>query len=104
MAESNRQQVIRQIVRLARRARLDYDAFQDVTRAVRRQLALRRPRRSRTLPHLLPEAILRKFYEAVDESGNLQHQIMLRLLFYTAVRVRELVGIRREDVDLDSHK
>jgi integrase/recombinase XerD len=104
MAESNRQQLIRQIVRLARRARLDYGGFQDVIRAVRRRLGLRQPARSRKLPHLLPKTILRKFYENVDASGNLQHQIMLRPLFYTAARVREMVGIRREDVDLDGHK
>ena len=28
-----------------------------------------------------------------DDAGNLQHQFMLRLLFYTAVRVSELVNI-----------
>ena len=39
-----------------------------------------------------------------DQGGNLQHQIMLRLLFYTAVRVSELAGIRVDAVDLDASK
>ncbi len=39
-----------------------------------------------------------------DDAGNLQHQFMLRLLFYTAVRVSELVNIRVGDVDLDASK
>jgi len=51
-----------------------------------------------------PDASLRKFYEAADSSGNLQHQMLLRLLFYTAVGVNELVNIRIKDVDLKAHK
>lgn len=104
MAKTGRQQLIAQIARLVRRARLDYEAFQDVTREVRKRLELRRPPRSRTLPQILSEASLKKFFEAVDGSGNLQHQILLRLLFYTAVRVRELTRIRVEHVDFDAHK
>jgi site-specific recombinase XerD len=33
-----------------------------------------------------------------------QHEIMLKFLFYTAVRVSELVGIRVENVDLEQCK
>jgi len=89
------------IARLVRRHRLDYVTFQSVCKAVRKEAGLRRPPRSRRLPRLLPEESLRKFYEAVDGSGNLQHQIMLRLLFCTAVRVSELVNISIDDLDLD---
>jgi integrase len=89
------------ITRLIRRHRLDYAAFETICKAARKETGLRRPGRSRRLPRLLPEASLRRFYDAVDQSGNLQHQIMLRLLLYTAVRVSELAGIRIEDVDLD---
>jgi integrase/recombinase XerD len=93
--------LVSQIARLVRRSRLDYDGFQAVCKAVRKEAGLRRPPRSRRLPRLLPEASLRKLYEAVDGSGNLQHQIMLRLLFYTAVRVSELVNISVDDLDLE---
>jgi integrase/recombinase XerD len=68
---------------------------------VRKEAGFRRPPRSRRLPCLLPEETLRRFYEAVDGSGNLQHQIMLRLLLYTAVRVFELVRIAVDDLDLE---
>ena len=40
----------------------------------------------------------------MDRAGDLKHQIMLRLLFYTAVRVSELVSIRVSDVDLAAGK
>jgi integrase len=96
--------LVRDIGNLVRRARLDYEGFRRVCAEVRRELGLRRPPRSRKLPRILSETSLRAFYEAIDRTGNLQHQIMLRLLFYTAVRVSELTRIRVEDVDLDACK
>lgn len=96
--------LVREIARLVRRARLDYEGFRRVGAAVRKTIGLKRPPRSRRLPRLLSEASLKKFYEAIDKVGSLQHQIMLRLLFYTAIRVSELTGIRVEDIDFDSFK
>ncbi len=73
--------LVRQIVRLFRRARLDYESFRRVCAQARRDLGLSRPRRPRRLPHILPEASLKKFYDTVERSGELQHEIMLKLLF-----------------------
>src|SRR5690348_15934720 len=83
------------IARLVRRHRPDDQTFQVICKAVRKQRGPRRPPRSRRLPCLLPEERRWKFYEAVDGSRNLQHQIMLRLLLYTAVWVSELANIHR---------
>ena len=96
--------LVREIARLVRRARLDYEGFRRVCAQVRKEVGLRRPGRSRHLPKLLSESGLRRFYEVIDQAGNLQHQIMLRLLFYTAIRVSELTNIRVNDVDLDACK
>jgi integrase len=96
--------LVRDITRLVRRARLDYEGFRRVCAQVRKEAGLRRPPRSRRLPRILPEASLKRFYEAIERGGNLQHEIMLKLLFYTAVRVSELVNIRVDDVDLDACK
>jgi integrase/recombinase XerD len=94
-----------QISRLIRRHRLDYADFEAVCKLARKETGLRRPPRSgRRLPRLLPEDSLRRFYEALDAAGNLQHQIMLRLLFYTAVRVSELANIGVDDVYLDGSR
>jgi integrase len=49
-----------------------------------------------------PESTLRAFYDAVNTAGGLNHQIMLRLLFYAAVRVSEPGSIRVSDVDLEA--
>lgn len=90
--------------RLVRHHRLTYEQFNLICRTVRREMEMVRPRRSRRLPKLLPVSSLKAFYDAVDQSGSLQHQIMLRLLFYTAVRVSELTGVAVDDVDLEARK
>lgn len=97
--ESAKSQLVAQLVRLARKERLDYATFLYICQQVRRKLGLRKPPRERRLPHLLPEADLKKFFRVLERCGNLQHEIMLKLLFYTAVRVSELVRIRVSDLD-----
>lgn len=97
-------QVVAQIVRLAHKERLDYEDFIYVCQQARKKLGLRKPKRERKLPQLLPEAELKKFFRRLQECGDLQHEIMLKLLFFTAVRVSELVGIRVTDIDFDQCK
>lgn len=96
--------LVRAVANLVRRARLDYEGFRRLSAGVRKELGLRRPPRSRKLPQVLPEASLAKFFDTIRHRGNLQHEIMLKLLFYTAIRVSELVNIRTEHVDLDACK
>lgn len=95
-------EVIRRVVGLVRRADLDYEALKYVTREVRKRLGLTRGQRGRSLPRLLSGREVVAFFAAVDKAGDLQHQIMLRLLVYTGLRVAELVGIERKHVDLDA--
>src|SRR4029434_11053185 len=47
---------------------------------------------------------LKRFFSVIQQCGNLQHEIMLKLLFFTAVRVSELVNIKVEDIDFDQCK
>jgi integrase/recombinase XerD len=51
---------------------------------------------------VLSEADLRRFFEAVQD--NVEHEIMFKLLFFTAIRVSELTNIRVNDVDLAACK
>jgi site-specific recombinase XerD len=89
------------LVRLARRERLGYDEFLYVCQQARKKLGLRKPKKERKLPKLLPEADLKRFFREIQNCGDVQHEIMLKLLFYTAVRVSELVHIRVDDVDVE---
>lgn len=102
--EKAKSQVVAQIVRLARKERLGYADFLYVCQQARRKLGLKKPRKERKLPQLLPETDLKRFFRVTQECGDLQHEIMLKLLFYTAVRVSELVNIRVEDIDTQQCK
>jgi Site-specific recombinase XerD len=92
------------MVRLARKERLNYDDFLSACQQVRKKLGLRRPERQQKLPQLLPATVLTRFFQVIEECGDVQHEMMLKLLFYTAIRVSELVRIETTDVDLDHCK
>jgi len=89
---------------MAREEHLDYDGFLYVCKEARLKLGLRRPKRARKLPKLLSEADLKGFFRAIQECGNVEHEIMLRFLFFTSIRVSELVHIKVADVDLGTCK
>ena len=97
--EKAKSSIVTQLVRIARKERLDYAAFLYVCQQARRRLGLRKPQQDRTLPHLLPEAELKTFFRVLQQCGNVQHEIMLKLLFFSAVRVSELVHVKVTDID-----
>lgn len=94
----------REIVNLIRRHRLTYDTLRVATHAARKHLSLTPPKRGRTLPKILTNTDLKKYFDAVDTSDNLQHAILLRLFLYTGVRNAELCAIKKSSVDLESGK
>lgn len=94
----------KKIVRVVRQHRLSYDAFIAVCQQVRLKLKMEKPRKERRLPELLTLAELKKFFKTVQNCGDTQHELMLKLMLYTAVRVSELVNIRVKDIDLGGCK
>ncbi len=96
--------VIKQITRIIRKAGLDYEAWRYVAKRVREQCDLKPKKAGRKLPRILTADDFRRFYRAVDQANDVQHGLMLRLLFYTGVRVSELCSIEVADVDLDNCK
>lgn len=104
LQNSEKSEVVEKIVRLARKERLSYDDFIYVCQQARKKLGLRRPRKEKRLPQILSEAELKKFFQVISDCGNLQHEIMLKLLFFTAVRVGELVKIKVSDIDFNQCK
>jgi integrase/recombinase XerD len=102
--EKAKSEIVAQIARIIRRAGLDYDAWRYIAKQVRKECDLRPAKKGRRLPRVMNGDGFRRFYEAVDRADDVQHSLMLRLLFYTAVRVSELCNIEVADVDLEACK
>lgn len=102
--ESAKSEVIARIARIVRRAGLDYDGWRYVSKMVRKQCSLASKRKPKRLPKVLNSEDFRRFYEVVDRADDVQHSLMLRLLFYTGVRVSELCGIEVAHTDLEHCK
>ena len=102
--EKAKSEIVSQVARIVRRAGLDYEGWRYIAKQVRKECSLRPAKKGRRLPRILNADAFRSFYEAVDRADDVQHALMLRLLFQTAVRVSELCGIQIEDIDLENHK
>lgn len=102
--QNTKSEAVKKIVRIVRQHRLSYDAFISVCQQVRFKLKMEKPKRDRKLPELLSLSELKKFFKTVQRCGDTEHELMLKLMLYTAVRVSELVKIRVNDIDLDACK
>jgi integrase/recombinase XerD len=102
IAKSAKAVLIRRIARLVRQDGLDYEGWRYVAKKVRQLCRLKPNKKGRKLPNVLTTDEFRRFYQAVDRAANAQHSLMLRLLFYTGVRVAELCAIEVRDADLEA--
>jgi integrase len=96
--------IVSQVARIVRKAGLDYEGWRYVSRHVRRLCDLQPAKKGRRLPKILTAEEFRRFYQILDRTEDVQHSLMLRLLFYTGVRVSELCRIEVSDVDLENYK
>ncbi len=82
----NKARIVAQIARIVRKEGLTYDAWRYVAKKVRAVCDLRPAKKGRRLPRVLTTDEFRRFYLMVDRAQDVQHALMLRLLFYTALR------------------
>ena len=103
-AKSSKAQLVARISRLVRQEGLDYEDWRYVAKKVRQVCDLRPVKQGRRLPRVLTTDEFRRFYQIVDRAEDVQHALMLRLLFFTAVRVGELCNIGISEVDIEACK
>ena len=103
-AKSSKSRIVAQVALLVRKEGLDYDGWRYVAKRVRQVCELRPAKKGRRLPRVLTTDEFRRFYQIVDRAEDVQHALMLRLLFFTAVRVSELCNFGISDVDLEACK
>ncbi len=102
--EKAKSEIVSQIAKIVRKHGLNYEDWRYVAKQVRKECDLRPAKKGRRLPRILNADHFRRFYEAVDQAKDVQHALMLRLLFFTAVRVSELCNIAVADVDVEACK
>ncbi len=90
-----------QLARHLRGEHPDYVYLKQVFRHLRAELEIEIPREPKRLPHVPSEEEMRRYYQVVWQTRNFGDMVLIKALFYTGVRVSELVNIRLVDVDLD---
>lgn len=84
-----------------RKHRLSYEDLCEIFKRVRANTKLIRKKRERRLPQLLTESELQALFKLIE---NPEHQLMMKFLLKTAIRVHELVNVKISDIDLGNHK
>lgn len=97
-------EIVSQIARIVRKHGLTYDDWRYVSKRVRQACELRPAKKPKKLPKVLNADDFRRFYRVVDQADDVQHSLMLRLLFFTGVRVSELCNMQVADVDVENCK
>jgi integrase/recombinase XerD len=103
-AKSSKSRIVAQVTLLVKKEGLDYEGWRYIAKRVRRLCELRPAKKGRRLPRVLTTDEFRRFYAVVDRAEDVQHSLMLRLLFFTAVRVSELCNIGVSEVDIEACK
>lgn len=91
----------KELAKLLRPEHPDYAYLKSVFREVRQELDVEVPHTPKRLSDVPTEEELRTFYQQVWQCRNFADLVLIKTLFYTGVRVSELVNIRLSDVDLE---
>lgn len=91
-------------VRVLRAQRPDYHYLKKVCQQTRQLLDVGPAPSTKRLPELLTDAELVAFYDAVWNTRQMTHLVMLKVLLFTGIRNAELVRLRLTDMDLQTYQ
>lgn len=94
-------QKAKQLARYLRKEYPDYIYLKDVFKYLRQELGVKVTTIPKRLPYVPTEEEMRRYYDAVWKTRNMQHMVIIKTLLYTGARVSELVHIKLTDVDFD---
>lgn len=91
----------KELAKFLRTERPDYAYLKSVFRELRKELEIEVEHPSSRLPEVPTEEETRAFYQQVWQARKFTDMVLIKTLFYTGVRVSELVNIRFQEVDLE---
>ena len=94
-------QKAKQLSKTLRQEKPDYNYLRELFRHIRKELKVDVTRQSKKLPYVPTEEEIHKYYNAVWQSRNMHHVVLIKTLLYTGVRVSELVHIKLSEIDFD---
>jgi integrase/recombinase XerD len=94
-------QKAQELAQILRRECPDYTYLKEVFRYLLTELDISIPLTVKSYHDIPTESEIRRYYEAVWHSRNLQDMVLIKTLLYTGIRVSELINIRLEQVDLE---
>ncbi|AIL13646.1 integrase (plasmid) [Candidatus Paracaedimonas acanthamoebae] len=90
-----------QIAKYFRHENPDYNYLRAVFQKLRDNLNVKVTTTPKKLPYVPTESELKKYYEVIWQSKNMQDMIMIKTLMYTGIRVSEIIRLKIQDVDFD---
>jgi len=95
-------QKAKQLAKDLRKENPDYIYLRELFRYLREELGISAHRiNAEKLPRVPTEKEIRKYYEAVWQSRNMKHVILIKTLLYTGAKVSEVVNMKIDDIDFD---
>jgi integrase/recombinase XerD len=95
-------QKAKQLAKDLRKEQPDYVYLRELFRHLREELDVPVQRlHPEKLPRVPTEEEIKKYYEAVWQSRNMKHVILIKTLLYTGVRVSEVIHIKIADIDFE---
>jgi integrase/recombinase XerD len=90
----------KQVARLLREVRPDYFYLKELFRHLRSELKVVVQQKPKKLPYVPTEEEINNYYEAVWNTQNISHMVLIKTLLYTGIRVGELIKVKIDDVNL----
>jgi len=88
-----------QLLKYFRHENPDYNYIRSVFSHIRKELSVEVKAAPKKLPYVPTEDEIRKYYEVVWQTKNMQDMLIIKTLLYTGVRVSELIRVKLEDID-----
>ena len=94
----------KQLLKYFKDMKTDYTYMKKVFQSLRSELGISAPKGTTfsKLPYVPTEDEIKRYYEAVWNSKNLQDMMIIKTFLYTGVRVTELINIQIAEVDLNN--